>query len=176
MTTKVYNGGTWKDITSFYVRNNNTWQEADTVYKKSDGNWKVIYDKGPYNWSGASVSGLGIADFGDSAYASGTFYNTGEFVAFGSPYGIGEDTYSYSPSSKVSSLEIMYNVSSPPPQLQGDSVNMWLPLSSTRYWAISLPAGIVNLASVTGTILIRRNDLLVMSGTLTLSADVISIG
>lgn len=177
MTTKVYSGGTWKDITNFYVRNNNSWQEADTVYEKRSSNWKIIYDKGPYNWSGAGVSAYGFAYFGEGADVSVLFDNTGNFSYSGGPNLFSlVDPGPYAPSSKVSSLEIRYNVTAPPVTFSGSSINAWLPLTVSQGWSLSLAAGIVNETTVTGTVLIRRGDLIVASGTLDLSATVASIG
>lgn len=177
MTTKVYSGGIWKDITNFYVRNSGSWQEADTVYKKISSNWKIIYDRGPYNWSGAGVSAFGFGFFDQGADVSVLFDNIGNFSYSGGPNIFSSvEPGSYAPSSKVSSLEIRYNVTTPPATFSGSSINVWLPLTTSQGWSLSLPSGIVNDTIVTGTVLIKRGDLLVASGTLGLSASVYSIG
>lgn len=177
MTTNVYSGGIWKNITNFYVRNNNSWQEADTVYQKRSSNWEVIYDKGPYTWSGATIAALYFGYDSGYAVASATFSDTGQFIYSFSPagfaYGPGgfgsELNNEYAPSSKVSSLEIRYDVTSVPETFSGSSVNTWLPLTTSRGWSLG---SFGNYESVSGTILIRRNSLIVASGTLSLSASV----
>lgn len=176
MTTKVYSGGTWNNVTKFSVRNSGTWQEADTVYQKRSGTWEVIYDKGPYVWSGGSVGSLGVAEFGQGADTSAIFGNDGILTLFAYPLYIGDDTYRYAPLAKVSSLEIRYDPVSIPSQFTGDSTGVWLSLSTSRVWGLSLPSGIINSTAVTGTLSIRRDDLLVASGILSMSAEVISIG
>lgn len=182
MTYKVYSGGIWKDINAFYVRNNNSWQEADTVYEKRSGIWEIIYDKGPYNWTGASASGFGFAIFGENAFASASFFNTGEFESFSGPYSETNESFTYAPASKVSSLFIRYNptTSIPTDYFSGSSFNFWESLSTTASWSLNLPYGIVNSAFLSGTILLGRGSLpdpvIVASGTLSLAASVQSIG
>jgi len=182
MTYNVYNNGDWKDITNFYVRNNDSWQEADTVYQKRSGNWQVIYDKGPYNWTGASAAGFGFAVFGESAFASVSFYNTGQFESYSGSYTITNESFTYAPASKTSLLSIRFNpFITPPFAFGGDSINTWLSLSTSRSWSLYMPEGIVNYASVSGNVLLARGTspgpyVVVASGILTLEASVLSIG
>jgi hypothetical protein len=184
MTYKVYNNGNWNDINTFYVRNNDSWQEADTVYEKRSGNWQVIYDKGPYNWTGAGVSAFGFAYFGDGADVSVLFDNTGNFSYSGGPNLFSSvEPGPYAPLSKISSLYIRYNITPPvSPALSGSDFNKWVPLATSQGWSLSLAAGIVNYASVSGNVLLARgtgtpgNYVVVASGTLELSATVASIG
>ena len=172
--TKVYDSGNWKDITNFYVRNSNSWQEADTVYQKQSGNWKLIYDRGPYGWTGDSIEGFGFAYFSEGAECYATFDNNGTYSQIGGPYSINDNSYAYAPASKVSELEIRYNSAFGSPG--GDLTNQWLSLSTSRTWFLSLPSGIVNDAAAGGTILIRRGDALVASGPLNLYVRVYNIG
>jgi hypothetical protein len=183
MTYNVYNNGDWKDITNFYVRNNDSWQEADIVYQKRSGSWQVIYDKGPYNWTGAGVAGFGFATFSENAIASVSFYNTGKFESFSGTYPGTLESFTYAPASKVSSLSIQFNPFIPPPSIifSGSPVDRWVPLSTSPYWELSLPAGIVNYATVSGNVLLARGTppgpyVVVASGILSLEASVLSIG
>jgi hypothetical protein len=172
--TTVYDGGIWKNITNFYVRNSNSWQEADLVRQKRSGSWQIIYDRGPYeSWSLISLDSFGFSSSQPPfvAYSSAVFNSIGMF--YGAQSYNYDQQFRFAPESKTPSLEIKYEISvfpTAPVSVQGDLTGTWLSLTTSRVWYLTAP-GLFNYGywSVEGTIYIRRDNLIVSSGALNMS-------